>query len=114
MQATTRGAVLRGSAAAPDEFGEPVDDNTTPAAGYDDLPLAITERGRTVFDPSTGEPRTVRKITGRLPGYVVLQEGDRVRDNRTMIVYTIEEHESQPRSVSGRSSLTLDLKRVSS
>lgn len=112
MIANTRVAVLRGTPIE-DEFGVPIDDNATPATGYEDLPGSITERGRTVFDPTSGEPRTVRKITGRLPGDVVLEEGDRIRDNRTGTIYTIEESEGQPRSISGRASLSLDLKQVS-
>lgn len=79
-------------------------------ADYTNLPASITETSRSVFDPSSGEWRTVRYYKGRLPATTPLVAGDRLRDNRTGRIYTIEEDERTPRSISGRSSLSLDLK----
>lgn len=109
MLATTRGAILRGT--TDDEFGEPVD-SVDPAPGLDDFPLSIVERSVDVFDPAEGTLRSVRKLTGRIPGNIVTQDGDRLRDNRTGDIYIIDEDERQPRSISGRASVTLILRRT--
>jgi hypothetical protein len=109
MLATTRGAILRGT--TEDEFGEAIDADT-PAAGLGDIPVAITETSRDVFDPADGSYRTVRVLTGRLPGNIVVQPGDRLRDNRTGEVFIIDEDERQRRSISGRASVTLALRRT--
>ena len=109
MLATTRAAILRGT--TDDVFGEDVD-ATTPAAGLDDFPASITETRRTVFDPAEQSFRTVRELTARIPATVALQDGDRLRDNRTGIIYIIDEDERTPRSISGRASVTLSLRRT--
>ena len=111
MQATTRAAILRGS--TEDEFGEPVD-TPTPVAGLDDFPAAITEVDDSVFDPADSSWRTVRKLVGRVPYWVGILEGDRLRDNRDGKVYLIDEVQRARRSISGRASVTLTLRRTGS
>lgn len=106
--ANTRGAVLRGSSV--NDLGDEVDTNVTPVEGYDDLPLGLVERSRRAFDPSSGTWRTVRYFAGRLPGNVVLEDGDRIRDNRTGTLYVVDESVVAPRSISGQSSVTLELR----
>lgn len=110
MIATTRAAILRGTAT--DEFGELIDDNTTPAVGLTDFPASIIETAKDVFDPAESTLRTVRKLTGRIPASVVLLEGDRLRDNRTGEVFIIDAPTSQRRGISGRASVTLTLRRT--
>lgn len=109
MQATTRAAILR-STPTEDTLGDEVEGEASPVAGLDDFPAAITEKTRAVFDPASGEVRTIRYYVGRVPSKVTLEPGDRLKDNRTGRIYTIEEDERTPRSISGRSSFTLDLK----
>lgn len=109
MLATTRGAILRGT--TEDEFGEPIDSDT-PAAGLDDIPVSITEKSRSVFDPAEGTFRTVRELVGRIPGNIIVQGGDRLRDNVTGEVFIIDEDERTRRSISGRASVTLSLRRT--
>lgn len=109
MIATTRGAILRGQ--TEDVFGELVDADT-PAAGLGDIPVAITEASRSVFDPAEGSFRTVRELIGRIPGNIVVQDGDRLRDNRTGEIFIIDEDERTRRSISGRASVTLALRRT--
>lgn len=109
MQATTRGAILRGT--AEDIFHEQID-GTEPAPGLEDFPLSITEKSVNVFDPTQSTWRSVRKLTGRVPANVVPLAGDRLRDNRTGLIYIIDEEERQPRSISGRASVTLILRRT--
>jgi hypothetical protein len=105
--ATTRAALLRGSSV--DGLGDEVDDNGTELVGFADFPAAITEKSRAVYDPATGERRTVRVVTGRVPADLPVQDGDRIRDNRTGIIYPIGEYTLVPRNLAGQSSLTLDL-----
>lgn len=112
MIATTRVAVLRTAAPTTDTLGDETYENDTDVAGYEDLPASIIEASRTVQDPATGTVRTVRQYTGRLPGNIELREGDRIRDNRTGRIYSIVEDEHTPRGISGRSSLTLTLRRT--
>ena len=108
--ATTRAAILRGT--TEDEFGEEVDADTPAPAPLNDFPAAITERGRTVFDPAESTWRTVRELVGRIPYWVALQDGDRLRDNVTGEIFVIDEDERTRRSVSGRASVTLSLRRT--
>lgn len=110
MLATTRGALLRGT--IEDEFGELVDADTPVAGRLSDFPVAITEKGRSVYDPAESTWRTVRELIGRVPAWVVVQEGDRLRDNVTGEVFIIDEDERQRRSISGRGSVTLALRRT--
>lgn len=110
MLATTRAAVLRGTTT--DVFGQTVDDDTATVPGLTDFPAAIVERSVDIFDPADGTLRSVRKLTGRIPGNIVLQDGDRLKDLRTGIIYIIDEDERQPRSISGRASVTLSLRRT--
>lgn len=109
MIATTRAAILRGT--VEDEFHEPVDADT-PAPGLDDFPAAITERAVDIFDPADASWRSVRKLVGRIPYWVGLEEGDRLRDNVTGEIFIIDEDERQRRSISGRASVTLALRRT--
>jgi hypothetical protein len=110
MQATTRGAILRGTTPDP-EWGEPTDTDT-PAPGLADIPVSIIERSRTVYDPADATLRTVRELVGRIPGNVLVLEGDRLRDNITGEIFIIDEDERTRRSISGRASVTLALRRT--
>lgn len=80
--------------------------------GADDFALSITEVSRDVFDPADNTLRTVRKLIGRIPANITVQEGDRLRDNRTGEIFIIDEDERTPRSISGRASVTLSLRRT--
>jgi hypothetical protein len=106
--ATTRGAVLRGGTAV-DALGDDVADDAV-VPGMTDFPLGLTERSRTVFDQSTGTPRTIRVVTGRVPAHFQLEDGDVIRDNRTGKLYAIDEKTDTPRGIAGAASLTLTLR----
>lgn len=123
MQATTRGALLRGTTTK-DGFGDEIDDNSTPyvvkdgqgnvTADYSDFPLGLTERSRREQDPASGMWSTVRYMSARVPWRVgaIISDGDRIRDNRTGLVYQLDEMRRTPRSISGHSSVTLNLRRA--
>ena len=109
MLATTRAAILRGTEL--DEFEQTID-TASPLVGFDDFPASIIEHSREVFDPADSTLRTVRKLVGRIPANVPVQDGDRLRDNRTGEIYIIDEDERTPRGISGRASVTLSLRRT--
>jgi hypothetical protein len=104
--ATTRGALLRGT--TKDALGDESDASTV-VANFDDFPVGLVERSKAVYDPASGERRTVRVVIARVPSNLPVLDGDRLRDNRTGIIYPIGESTSVPRGLSGQSSLTLDL-----
>lgn len=108
--ATTRGALMRGSTT--NATGDEVDDTGAPVAGWDDFPVGLVEKSKAVYDPASGTRRTVRVVAARVPVALPVAEGDRLRDNRTGIIYAIVEQVVVPRSLAGQSSRTLDLKRT--
>lgn len=109
MIATTRGAVLRGS--KKDALGDEVEgDETVP--GYENFPMSLTEASRNVQDPASGTWRTIRYFIGRIPTRIKLENGDRILDHADGRIYTIDENEPVRRSISGRSSHSLDLRRT--
>lgn len=108
--ATTRCALLRGVTL---DHGDEVDANAgSPVAGWADWPAGLIEKTRQTFDPATGTRRTVRWLACRAPANMVVQDGDRVRDNRTGTIYAVNESVAVARTLSGQSSLTLDLRKL--
>lgn len=110
MIATTRGALLRGT--TEDEFGDEVDNNTTPVEGFEDFALSIIERDTQEIDQASGQWRTIRKLTGRLSSAVPVDEGDRIRDNSDGAIYAVDGFRRTARGLSGRSSVSLKLRRT--
>lgn len=108
--ATTRGALLRGE--TEDEYGDPVDANGTPVEGFEDFPLSLIEKDGHEFDQASNTWRTVRKISGRVPATVPVDEGDRIKDLRDGAIYALDEFRRTARGISGRSSVTLKLRRT--
>ena len=113
MIATTRAVVLRG-AVAENALGDEVEDNSDAAIvgrteGY---PFSLIRTDSNVFDPSTNEWRTVEKLVGRFNPDFTIDDGDRVKDLRDGSIYTIDDFEIIPRGLSGRSSVTLKLRRT--
>lgn len=120
MIATTRGALLRGTAT--DGLGDEVDAlvavPTPPAdaaAGRSlaSFPFSAIERSRREFDEASNAWRTVRYYAGRCPTFVPVKAGDTIRDNRDGSLYNVVEAERMARGLSGRGSVTLTMKRTS-
>lgn len=109
MIATTRAALIRGT--SQDALGDEVD-SVDPVAGFTDFPASILEVGRREFDPASNTWRTVRDLVGRVPSNVPVHDGDRLRDNRDGAIYAIDGFRRTPRSLSGRASVTLALRRT--
>lgn len=110
MLATTRGALIRGTTST-DALGDTVTTETA-VAGYDDFPLSIIETDDSEFDQASEAWRSVTKLVGRIPFNVPVDEGDLIRDNRTGDLYIVDEFRSTARSISGRASVTLALRRT--
>lgn len=108
--ATTRGALLRGTTT--DALGDEVDANGDPVDGFEDFPLSIVERDGSEFDQASGQWRTVRKLIGRVAANVPVDEGDRIKDLRDGAIYAVDGFRRTARGISGRSSVTLRLRRT--
>lgn len=108
LLATTTVSVLTGQGT--DDYGDPVDDNTTTAATG--VEASIIEQRRTVFGPDDSQGRIVRITTGRLRPGVDVQPGYRLRDERTGLLYAVNSVD-QTQSPVGTPDQRMDLTRVS-
>lgn len=107
--ATTRAALLRGSST--DGLGDEVD-TATPVAGFEDFAVSIIEKDATEFDQASATWRSVQKLIGRAAADVPVDEGDRIKDLRDGRIYAVDNVRRTPRSISGRSSVTMKLRRT--
>lgn len=110
MIATTRGALVRG-AKTTDDYGDEVE-TTAVVSLHSNFPLSLIERDVDEFDRSSGEWRTVRKLIGRVPSSVPVDDGDRIKDLRDGAIYFVDGFTRTPRGISGRSSVTMQLRRT--
>ena len=108
--ATTRAALLRGTTT--DALGDEVDTNTAPVPGFEDFPISIIEKDATEFDQASATWRSVQKLIGRAAADVPVDEGDRIKDLRDGRIYAVDNVRRTPRSISGRSSVTMRLRRT--
>lgn len=107
--ATTRAALIRGTTT--DDLGDEID-GVTIVPGFADFPISIIEREAREYDPDSNTWRTVRKLYGRTSARIAPAPGDRVKDLRDNVVYSIGEITRTARGLSGRSSVTMGLKRT--
>lgn len=120
MSANARVHVLRGTYR--DELGDEVDAWDVDAVDETQRPVVVTpiggeaatiiERSRIVFDPSTGEQRTVQVLTGRMLGRTVPAVGDRLVDLATGARYGVSGVPVTTRSIGGRRTVRFDLRRM--
>jgi DNA/RNA-binding domain of Phe-tRNA-synthetase-like protein len=106
--ANCRISVLRGTAL--DEFNDVVDTGATTPLLHG-LPAQIIESSHITTDPSTQMPRTVRTIQAALPSNLPLDTGDRIRDDGTGVVYTVQSLE-RPSTLGFTPDLAATLRRV--
>ena len=81
---TGRYSVIRGSAL--NEYGDEVDSDTIVVSG---LLGSVIERTRQVFNPDDNRVSTVRFLTGRFNYDVDIQDGDRIKDEKTGDVFVV-------------------------
>ncbi len=79
---------------------------------WSDFPLSLIEKTTREQDPATNLWRTVRYFAARVPSNLPVDDGDRIRDNRDGAVYAIDSFRREPRSLAGRASTTLKLRRT--
>lgn len=121
VAATTRIAVMRGTFA--DDFGDELDawdsgavdpaqrpETITPAAG---IAASLVQRTRVVFDPASGEARTVTTHTCRCAALVEVRDGDRIRDLRDGKVYAVDGAVAESRTITGARALEFGVRRTS-
>jgi len=101
-------SVLRGTAV--NQFGDEVDSNVPFISG---LPATLIETGKTVQDPSTPTPRTIRQITAIVPEWAGVLNTDRLLDESTGDTYIIISVTRPPTIIGAPVDLVLQLKRVS-
>jgi hypothetical protein len=106
--ANTQITVLRGTTV--NAFGDEVDSNTP---FITDLPATLIETGKTVQDPSTPTPRTIRQISCWVPLWAGVLDTDRIRDQRTGDVYIVISVTKPPTIIGAPVDLVLSLKRIS-
>lgn len=82
--ATGRFSVLRGSTL--NDYGDEVD-GTTPALSG--IGGSVIERSRKVFNPADGRVSTIRELTGRFPHGTDIQDGDRIKDEKTGEIFVV-------------------------
>lgn len=101
---TGRYSVIRGTDTE-NEYGDTVSDN---AVVEKHLSGSIIERTRTNFDPQSGRIATLRQLTGRFANGTGIQDGDRLRDERSGEVFLVTSV-YRGTSVVGKADLVLDL-----
>lgn len=104
--ATTTVSVLRGTAT--DAWGDEADANTVVRAG---VQIALTEQSRRVTTRDDPTPRIVRYAVGRVTAGTDITDQDRLRDERTGVVYIVDAV-SQMTNPAVASDLRLDLRRT--
>ena len=111
MGAETQNAVislLRGTTT--NQFGDQVDSNVPYIT---DLPATLIETGKSVQDPSTPTPRTIRQITCIVPQWAGVLNTDRILDQTTQDTYIIISVTKPPTIIGAPVDTVLGLKRVS-
>lgn len=109
--ATTRGALLRGVSST-DALGDEIEDNTATVAKWGDFPLSIIEKDSREFDEASSTWRTVKVLVGRAVGALPVDDGDRIKDLRDGAIYAVDSIRTTKRTLSGRSSVTMKLRRT--
>ena len=96
-----------------DEYGDISDDMASVTPG---IPAVLIEVAKSVFDPATQTPRTVRSATCRVPAWTKVLNTDQIRDDRTGDTYAIEDITRPPTLITtyagGRPDLVLTLRRI--
>lgn len=105
--ANTYVSVLRGTVV--DEYGDVQDSGV---AVFTRVPASLVETQRTVFDPATQLPRTVRSTVCVIQDGLGLTNSDQIVDEQTGDKYAVEEIVKPPTLDGAPVDITLTLRRV--
>ena len=111
MGAETQNAVislLRGTTS--NQFGDTVDSNVPVIT---DLPVTLIETGKSVQDPSTPTPRTIRQIYLNIPQWTGILNTDRILDQATGDIYIVISVTKPPTITGAPVDTICQLKRIS-
>jgi hypothetical protein len=106
--ANTTATVYRGTST--NWAGDTVDSNVPLISS---LPITLIETGKSVQDPSTPTPRTIRQIYANVPEWAGIVDTDRLLDERTGDVYIIISVTKPPTIIGAPVDTVLGLKRIS-
>ena len=104
----TYASLLRGTGV--NQFGDQVD-AATPVITC--LPVTLAETGKTVQDPSSATPRTIREVVCLVPQYAGVINTDRILDEGTGQVYIVISVTTPPTIIGAPVDTVLSLKRIS-
>jgi hypothetical protein len=94
--ANTRLTIMRGTVANAygdlTDVGQPI---------YTRVPAAVVESSKTVFDPATQRPQTIRTSTAAVPGWTDVLDSDTILDERSGNYYMIQDITLQPTGPTG-------------
>jgi hypothetical protein len=105
--ANTTCSVLSGSTV--NQFGDSIDANSPRISS---LPITLIETGKSVQDPSTPTPRTIRQIYANVPEWAGITNDDRIYDERTGDTYIIVAVTKPPTIIGAPVDTVLQLRRV--
>ena len=100
--------VYRGTTS--NQYGDVIDSNVPLISG---LPVTLIETGKSVQDPSTPTPRTIRQIYLNVPQWVGLLNTDRIMDESTGDIYIVISVTMPPTIIGAPVDTTCQLKRIS-
>jgi hypothetical protein len=96
-------SVLRGSSV--NDYGDEIDSNTVASSG---IRGSVIERTKQVFNPDDGRVATVRFLTGRFDSRADIQDGDRIKDEKTGEIFVVASL-SRPTNAVVKSDIVADL-----
>ena len=82
---TGRYTIIRGTTTQ-DDYGDEV---TSDDVAYSGVLGSVIERRRTAYNPVDGRIATLRELTGRFSAGTDIQDGDRIKDEKTDKVYYV-------------------------
>ncbi len=100
--------IYRGTSS--NQFGDVVDSNIPYTS---DLPATLIETGKTVQDPSTPTPRTIRAIYLSVPQWVGLLNTDRILNQVTGDIFIVISVTTPPTTIGAPVDTVAQLKRIS-
>jgi len=96
--ATGTYALLRGTSA--DAYSDEID-LAVEVSGYASIVASVVEQQQRTTRNTDQAPRDVRRFVGRVPSFVPVRDEDRLRDNATGEIYTIESFRTVANPITG-------------